>query len=146
MAVKKIAETAATSEPEPEAAPAAPAPTITAEALKRVRKGTDQITRTVLKQVNGETLSVIIEGPFVQAPPIVRKGKVVDDPDKKPPMIAEVEDFSTGTKHFLIGNTVLVSELEQAFPDGAYIGKAFDITPNKGAKDYRVYSIAEILF
>lgn len=113
---------------------------------RRVRKSLVQVTRTVLKQVNGETLSVIFESEFEQAPPIKRRGKAVEDEDKKPPMIAKVEDFDTGTKHFLIGNTVLLSELTEQYPDGAYVGKAFEITPSKGAKDYKTYSIAEIEF
>lgn len=120
--------------------------TVTELSLRRVRKGVKQITRTVLKQVNGETLEVIFEGPFVEAPPIVKRGKVVEDPDKKPPYIAEVEGFEDGRKYQLIGNTVLRSELDRAYPNDGYVGKAFAITPSKGAKDYRVYEVAEIEF
>ena len=66
----------------------------------------------------------------------------------EPPTLIEginLDDPKRGTVHVVAG-AVLVSEIEERYPDGTYVGRAFEITMHakKAGKKYRTYSGAEV--
>jgi hypothetical protein len=69
-------------------------------------------------------------------------GKMVD----KPIDIAQVVNVETGELGQIVVGSVLKSNLEKAYPNGAYVGKAFEIVKQKGkeGKRYRTYTVYEI--
>lgn len=115
-----------------------------------------------VKKVSVPTLT-ILEGvptvvrfltPFILAPE--RSGpSVVGDQEKKPPMVARVipYDYDSGaemTEHAVVGGTVLVSTLEEGYPDGGYVGRTFEIVKQPtgegrgGKRGYFRYWVTEV--
>lgn len=74
------------------------------------------------------------------------RGQTEPDPDKKPPTLCHVIDLSTGEETQIILAEVLKSELSDAYPNHAYVGKGFEIVKQKRkeGKKYDPYMIAEI--
>lgn len=102
-----------------------------------------QVTRDVLRQVDGEAFAVEFEAPFVIGIPI--KGAKMD-----PAHTANVINLETGECVVLIGNEVLRNELDKVYPDNGFVGKLFAIVRYQGSpKDgqdrrYKNYRILEL--
>jgi hypothetical protein len=107
----------------------------------------NQVTRTVLRQVEKEPFFVTFENAAFQSQPLPnpKGGRPM-----QPPMVCHVYNLATKQRQLLIMNTVLLGNLIQAYPADGYVGKSFAIrgeTPAKGSseeKSYRVYDILEI--
>jgi hypothetical protein len=69
-----------------------------------------------------------------------------DGKKKEPPMLARVIDLTTGEELDLIFNTVLLGNLNEAYPDNGYVGKSFEIIKHDKAegKDYNTFGIFEV--
>jgi len=74
-----------------------------------------------------------------------RVGKVVDD-KKEPPTIAHVVNLETGEEGEIIVGAVLKQEIENAYPNGEYVGRCFEIVKHapEGARKYSLWNIAEV--
>lgn len=71
----------------------------------------------------------------------VNKGKT----EEKPADLANCIDLMTGEQCQIIVGAVLKSTLEEEYPEGAYVGKAFQITQHRDtSKKYNTYSVAEL--
>lgn len=72
-------------------------------------------------------------------------GKTVDD-KKEPPMMATVTDMETGELGQIILGTVLVSNLNESYPENKYVGKIFAIskTAPEGTRKYSLFHITEV--
>ena len=107
-----------------------------------------QVTRTVMRQVDGVPFHVSIDSAIYTGEEL--KGGRGGGAQYAPADLAEVTDLATGELHLLIMNTVLRSELERAYPDQSYVGKSFAIVGGKGVtKDgepakYKTYKILEL--
>lgn len=65
----------------------------------------------------------------------------------EPPTIIVGEDLDNeNTPIQIIAGAVLVSEIEQAYPDQSYLGKGFELTrhPKKTGKKYHTFSVVEV--
>jgi hypothetical protein len=104
-----------------------------------------RVTRTVISQKDGEPLFVLFQEPAYTSDVKQKKG----NKDMDPARCANVINLETGEEHILIMNTVLESELNKAYPDNGYVGRAYAITrstPEQGEGDrrYKVYKIIEL--
>ena len=71
----------------------------------------------------------------------VNKGKT----EEKPADLANCVDLVTGEQVQIIVGAVLKSTMEEEYPQGGYVGKAFQITQHRDpGKKYNTYSIAEL--
>lgn len=91
--------------------------------------------------------------PFTQAP--ARAETILE---LKPPMVARVESFQvdgqSAGEHSVVGGAVLLSVLDERYPDHGYVGKTFAITKIKrtstkekvqaGRKEYFNYMVNEV--
>lgn len=103
-----------------------------------------QITRSVMKQADGDPFYVQIQSPIVTSsvpPQLDKDGKPQD-----PPEVCDILNLETGELQVLIVNTVLGSELRRAFPDDAYVSRMFGVVRGKSANDkrYKGYKIIEL--
>lgn len=81
----------------------------------------------------------------------MRESKVItkqaDGTPRKPAMIATVGDCLTGEMFIFIVPTVVHANLERDYPDGTYVGKAFQVV-NKGKRSesqrYNDFEISEV--
>lgn len=67
--------------------------------------------------------------------------------EMEPPTIIIGEDLDNGREPIqVIAGAVLVSEIEQAYPEQTYLGKAFELTrhPKKAGKKYHTFSVVEV--
>ena len=70
-----------------------------------------------------------------------------DGKAQKPAHLANVVDLETGEEMQVICASVLKATLEEEYPAGAYVGKAFMLTQHRDtAKKYNTYSISELEF
>jgi hypothetical protein len=105
----------------------------------------EQVTRTVLRQQEAQPFAVTFESPAFKSAPLPSPGRPMQPPD-----VCNIINLETGDKQILIMNTVLLGELNRAFPNDTYVGKSFLIrgeTPVNGdgeKKGYRVYQIIRI--
>lgn len=104
------------------------------------------LTRPVLKFVENEPNFVKIEGAIYLGKEM--KGDVAADGKKKkePAHLAEVIDLQTGELAQIIVSAVVLSVLNENYPDNSYVGKCFSIT-KKGktpGKQYFGYNVEEI--
>ena len=75
----------------------------------------------------------------------VRKSKNDGEAKQEPMHIAEVTNLQTGEAGRLVAHSVLESNLVEAYPDGSYVGKCFQIAKTKAAgKRYFNFNITEI--
>lgn len=76
----------------------------------------------------------------------VRKSKNGEGPATQEPMhLATVTNLQTGEVGRLVVHSVLESTLTEAYPDGSYVGKYFQIVKSKTAgKRYFSFNIVEI--
>lgn len=113
------------------------------------------VTRTVLSLKDAkpdDAFLVAFEGLATQAAPILKRdGTEKTAPDGKPmvpPFLCDIENLQTGEKQVIIMNAVLRSELERAYPNGDYVGRAFAIarTGKGGGVDnrYATFRIVEL--
>jgi hypothetical protein len=72
-------------------------------------------------------------------------GKVVDD-KKEAPTMANIIELQTGQEMQIILGTVLVGNLTEEYPEGAYVGKSFELVKSapEGTRKYSLYQITEI--
>lgn len=72
-------------------------------------------------------------------------GRIVDD-KKEPPTMARVINLETGELNDIILGTVLISTLNENFPDDGYINKMFKIEKiaPEGTRAYSLWSVTEI--
>lgn len=96
------------------------------------------VTVPLLKMVNNTPIYVKFES-------AVFLGKVVDD-KKAAPHMANCINLETGEQVQIILGTVLLGNLEEAYPDESYVGKAFELVKQapEGSRKYALYQIAEI--
>ena len=70
-----------------------------------------------------------------------------DGKAQKPAHLANVVDLETGEEMQVICASVLKATLEEEYPAGAYVEKAFMLTQHRDTqKKYNTYSIAELAF
>lgn len=91
--------------------------------------------------------------PFEQAP---FRALSSDGEAMKPPMVTRVEPFTfegeSEGEHSLVGGTVLISKLDERFPDHTYAGRIFKITKKNlpaekqraGRANYYDYLVDEV--
>jgi hypothetical protein len=96
------------------------------------------VTLPLLKFQNNDPL-------YVQFTDAIFTGKVVDD-KKEPPKMANVINLETGEEAQIILGAVLVSNLEDTYPNETYVGKQFMIEKSapEGARKYSLFNITEI--
>lgn len=106
----------------------------------------------------GEPVVVRFLTPFEQAPH--RSGGNEGGEMMKPPMITRVEPFTiegvSKGEHSMVGGTVLMSILDERYPNDDYVGRIFSITKHErsakskglraGKADYFGYLIDELAF
>lgn len=100
-----------------------------------------QITRTVLRQIENEPF-------YIEFETAAAEGEKLEGSKMQPARLCNVHNLDTNAKELLIMNTVLEKELDKAYPDQSYVGKAFAIRSKvndrgEGNK-YRIYEIAEL--
>lgn len=72
-------------------------------------------------------------------------GKGDKEKDMEPAHVALVRDLATGNEQTLIFGAVLLSNLDESYPDKGYVGKSFQVIQSKiEGKRYRGYAISEI--
>ena len=109
-----------------------------------------QITRTVLRQMEGKPFAVRFEAAAYESESLKDEAAKGREASRKPPRVAHVINLETGDKQVLIMNTVLEGELERAFPKAGYVGRDFlirgevPVGRDGKLKTYRVYQIIEI--
>ena len=108
---------------------------------------------TVIKHVTMPTLKLMPDVPvFVKILEKIFEGKTQpakgDDPVKKAPWIFNVINLETGENCQMVAGTVVQREIQDTYPEHAYVEKCFVITKGKkkgsGDRGYFTYSIAEI--
>jgi hypothetical protein len=82
---------------------------------------------------------------FLRFETAMAKGKIVDD-KKEAPMMARVTDMETGELGEVILGTVLVSRLNEEYPDDKYVGRIFCLTKTapEGTRKYSMFHITEV--
>lgn len=107
---------------------------MSAFAFKKVKN----VTLPLFKLANNEPNYLRFDEP-------VFVGKVVVD-KKEPPTMANVTDLETGEQGQIILGSVLLENLNQHYPDNAYVGKSFEIVKHspEGARKYSLWNVAEI--
>jgi hypothetical protein len=121
---------------------------VVAPAAKKTFKVTRVISRTVRKLESGKPVYLLIESK-------IELGKQMPaklNPDTgemelpKPAMTCDVTDLESDTKHVLLANSVLHKELEENYPNSAYVGKSFQIINNGKlpGKRYHTFTINEV--
>lgn len=115
------------------------------------------VTLPITKFKDGESKYVLILSPIVVAPELSKDmnpenahGPGRGNP-KQPPHVCTVKDLTVSAEpgieeHQMIAGAVLASELDRAFPDFGYIGKAFEIIkqPPADGKRYCRYEVYAI--
>lgn len=87
---------------------------------------------------------------FVRFDEKIYIGKKAEPKDKEaakePPHLVNVTDLETGEQKTLILNTVLVSTINEAYPNDSYVGLAFRIEKleKKAGKDYHTFKVQEV--
>lgn len=114
---------------------------MTTTAFKRKKA----ITLPTFKFIVDVPLFVKILEPMHEGAVRLGRGKVAD-PDKKPPTLARVINLETGEEGQVILASVLKTELDEAYPNGTYVGLGFEMCKQKRkeGKQYDPYSLAEI--
>jgi hypothetical protein len=99
-----------------------------------------QVTRNVFPQRDGQTLFVKITGAVYQ-------GKALENgkSEMAPAELAEVINLESGILGLIIVNKVLHGQLDDLYPDAAYVGKSFAVTmsPVEG-KRYKAFTLYEL--
>lgn len=99
---------------------------------------------------SGVPIYVQITGAIFKAKPLEGARAAVTNADgtskNEPPMLAHAINLETGEVCQIIVNSVLQTELQEAFPDDTYVGRAFEIKKFKMAngKRYATFQVAEI--
>lgn len=111
-----------------------PAPAVSTFKFKKIKN----VAVQMFKSEPNVTRYFLIDGPHF-------KGKEVAKATMGAPDILPVTDLETGEQgQFIIGK-VLLELLHENYPDHAYVGKKFQVTPRKRAdKKYNTYDFAEI--
>ncbi len=104
------------------------------------------ITRPVLKLDDGATHYILIEEPFRVEKLSEEQRRKSKFPESEEIVLCNVTDLETGEAMQLVVRTVFRSELEQAYPNGGYVGTSFEVKmSDAGAgKRYKLFSIAEV--
>src|SRR5271167_1835723 len=105
------------------------------------------VTRTVLKQEDGVPFYVEFQGPIEPSSMNPEFSKYKNKAGEGVvPEVADVLNLETGECQTLIVNAVLSSEIQRAYPLGAYVGRLFGIRrgPSELDKRYKVYTIIEV--
>jgi hypothetical protein len=80
---------------------------------------------------------------------LTRKKRGQGEANQKPPVVAQVVNLETNTRAKLIGNSVVVSTLNESYPKDTYIGKSFqlrrlDKIKSASGNMYHAFEIFEI--
>lgn len=104
------------------------------------------ITRPVLKLDDGQTHYIQIEEAFRVERLTEEQRRKSKFPESEEIVLCNVTDLETGEAMQLVVRTVFRSELEEAYPNAGYVGKAFEVKmSDAGAgKRYKLFSIAEV--
>lgn len=132
--------------------PAAPAPAEGGEVANHESRMAALMSRfSVKKHVTLPTLNPGVDQPYVlRFDEAIRQSTYVDpDPKKakeKPADIASVTDMETGAIYQLLVPAVLKANLEEQYPDGAYVGLMFAVMklPKRPGKRYFDWNIVEV--
>lgn len=106
-----------------------------------------RLTKPALKFVVDKPMYVLIMGKIHEGE---QRGKAQIDPStgqaKKPPMVCDVVDLTTGEECSLIAAEIIKTELASSYPNDSYVGHGFEITKQKRkeGKRYDPYDISEI--
>lgn len=105
------------------------------------------LTRPVLKMVENVPVYVKFEGPIYVGKEL-KSDRAQKEGDKKrePAHLADVIDLASGEQAQIIAAAVVVSVLDENYPDKGYVGKCFSITKKGRApgKQYFGYNVEEI--
>lgn len=73
-------------------------------------------------------------------------GKTTEENSKQAPELVHVFNYETNRPEQMIVNTVLATELREAYPSDGYVGKSFQFVKHaiQGGKNYATFDIAEI--
>lgn len=101
-----------------------------------------QVTRDVLVQRDNETIFVRFEAPIYE-------GKKIEggaQKDMAAARLGNVLNIVNGMQQVIIVNTVLEKNLDENYPDDAYVGRSFGITMmgKKDGKRYKTFTIFEV--
>ena len=116
----------------------------TAASVRNMAKGLKlkkRVTIPLLKQRVGMPIAVVFMSAMTESAPLAsdKSGK------KDPATIAKVFSLFDETVYQIIIGTVTRSELEKAYPDNGYVGKAFYIELHKvEGKNYHVCDLQEV--
>jgi len=110
------------------------------------------ITLPLLKMTIGDDYFVKLIGVKFKASAMkVDPNKAIDpkvekEAKKDPPMLINVIDLTTGEPMQMILNSVLESNIDEAYPDDSYVNLGFKFIKHAKAsgKDYNTFTIAEI--
>jgi len=112
---------------------------------------TKLVTLPLWKWQDGVEKAFRIETPIVLGKAVKDRGPAGADKGTKgavemePAHVCNVIDLETGELKQIITGTVLMGNLQENYPDGAYVGKCFISTQSKiEGKRYKAYSLAEI--
>lgn len=111
--------------------------------VKKTFKKIKSVTRTVVKLEIDKAKYLRLDSAIV----VGKAMKAREGQETMPPaMTCDVTDMETGELHILLCNSVLHSELKQAYPDDSYVGKTFEIinTGKLPGRRYFTFSIAEV--
>ena len=83
---------------------------------------------------------------FVRIEAPIRLGTPKPNSQEKSADVANVTNLEDGKKYVVLLNAVVKSSLEEAFPDGGYVGKSFRIygTGKVAGKRYKGYEVSQI--
>ncbi len=99
------------------------------------------VTRPVFKFPTTASLYLRFDGPIY----IAEKSTAPSQKDMEPPHLANVTDMETGEEGQIVLGSVLISELEKAYPGETYVGKIFEIGKKKiPEKKYSLWTINEV--
>jgi len=126
-------------------------PVSAASFIKGLKKVAD-VTRPLLKIKTGTEYAVLFQGPMHLGKEIEQKktidektGEIIDAPKRQPAHIANVENLVTREEVTIICSTVFRKEIDAAYPNDSYVGKAFVFSITKiDGKNYNLVSVHEV--
>jgi hypothetical protein len=103
------------------------------------------VTASLLKLVDNKPVFVRFETAAEKAKPAKTVKAGTSEVVKEPPFLARVTNLETGEIQEIILGAVLLSELDDGYPEKSYVGKAFRICLHKlDGKAYNTYDLDEI--
>jgi hypothetical protein len=129
--------------------PAPAVQTATATVLKFQPKVIKQVSVNLLKLRPGVQLWALFTAPMAVSKPL--KNQSAEDKAKEPPTLLPIVNLESGEVQNIIVGSVLKDLLNDEYPNGSYVGRAFGIAVKEqkdakagGGRRYNNYDVVEI--